>query len=149
MDTCHNCGAELTEETPYCEPCTDAQIEADLKQWEQHENDMAEIYAKVEHLKREYEIILDLINDDKLVRNRYEYHQLLKPLIKARDAYIKAVVNDLGAEHLPEYLQPLYEANKVFYTKSYWSPVVWNSRSSDMWSENDKGWSRWNVKTGS
>lgn len=115
MDYCVECNKELTEETPYCEECMNKQIEEQEVQWNEYQNHLNEAGAECEARKKEYDLVLDLINDDRLVSNRYEYMRMLPDLVAARDAYIKTVIKHFDESCLDEHCRKLYLANKSFY----------------------------------
>jgi len=126
MDTCHVCNKELEEETPMCEECQEKEIEEQVEQYNAMMNEMGEAYEEVEARKKEYDLVLDLINDDRLVSNKYEFDRMLPELHMARDAYIRCVIRNFSTSELPEDLKKLAEANPGKYDKrtSVWGVSV-------------------------
>ena len=92
MDRCVECNQEIYEETPYCEDCMERQIREQEVKFEEMQAAMNEAGKECEARKKEYDLVLELINDDRLVSNRYEYMAMMPDLIAARDAYIKTVI---------------------------------------------------------
>lgn len=115
MDYCNECNRELTEETPYCEPCMDKQVrDAELYVKEQDEA-LNRASEECEAKQKAYHLVLDLINDDRLVSNRWEYMAMLPDLLSARDSYIRCVIRHFNEDLLEDHLRTLYRMNEEFY----------------------------------
>ena len=115
MERCTECNKELYEETPYCEDCMERQIREQEVKMQEMEAAINEAGKECERLKQAYDQVLDLINDDRKVSNRYEYMSVLPHLIASRDAYIKAVVKHFDETCLPDNLLQIYTKHPSFY----------------------------------
>ena len=155
MDYCNECNKPLDEETPYCEECMNKQIEEQEVQWSEYQNHLNECGAEIEARYKEYQTTLELINDDKLVSNRYEYMRMLPEVIAARDAYIKTVIKHFDESCLDDHCRAIYEANKEFYQPQYmkrglnvgaWGKTTWNDKENKFEKYNT-GWTGSWVKS--
>lgn len=130
MNHCIVCNKEVQEETPMCEECQEKEIQAQVEHYNTMMDELGAAHEEVEARKKEYDLILELINDDRLVSNRYEFMAMLPELIAARDAYIKSVVNHFNEDMLDDHLKKIYLKDKAFYDPSWKQvPSIWGKRT--------------------
>lgn len=114
MERCVECNKEIYEETPYCEDCMERQIREEELKFEEMQAAMNEAGKECELLKQEYDHVLDRCLDRK-ISNRFQYMRMLPQLIKARDAYITAVIYHFDESCLDDHCRSIYESNKSLY----------------------------------